>query len=64
MIGDIERLALIQYQVVKLRRLAADPFDREISQRLSALADAIEHRTRERDRLLCSPSADQVESHV
>jgi hypothetical protein len=55
MIGDIERLALIQSWVVKLRRLAADPFDREISSRLFALADAIEQRTREADRLACSP---------
>ena len=55
MTGDIERLALIQYQVVKLRRLAAGPLDREISLRLSALADAIEQRTRDADRLQCSP---------
>ena len=55
MFGDIERLALIQYHVAKLRRLAADPLDRETSQRLSALADTIEQRTREADRLQCSP---------
>jgi hypothetical protein len=51
MIGDIHWLALIQYQVIKLRRLAAEPLDRETSLRLSALADAIEQRTREADRL-------------
>jgi hypothetical protein len=39
MIGDIERLTLIQDQVIKLRRLAAETFDREISLLLSALAD-------------------------
>jgi hypothetical protein len=55
MTGDVERLALIQYQVVKLRRLAARPLDRETSQRLSALADEIEQRTREADRRQCSP---------
>jgi len=55
MFGDIERLALIQYHVAKLRRLAGSQFDRETSLRLSALADAIEQRTRERDRLACSP---------
>ncbi|HXB80097.1 MAG TPA: hypothetical protein VNX23_22260 [Bradyrhizobium sp.] len=55
MIGDIERLTLIQDQVIKLRRLAAETFDREISLRLSALADEIEHRAREADRRLCSP---------
>jgi hypothetical protein len=55
MTGDIERLALIQYHVAKIRRLAADPFNREISLRLSALADTIEQRTREADRLACSP---------
>ena len=48
MIEDIERLALIQYQVVKLRRLAAGQFDREISLRLSALADTIEHERERR----------------
>jgi hypothetical protein len=57
MFGDIERLALIQYQVIKLRRLAAEPLDRETSLRLSALADAIEQRTREADRLPRSSSA-------
>jgi hypothetical protein len=51
----IERLALIQYHVVKLRRLAADPFDRKISLRLSALADELEQRAREADRRQCSP---------
>jgi hypothetical protein len=55
MIGDIQRLALVQDQVIKLRRLAADPFDREISLRLHALADEIEHRAREADRQRCSP---------
>jgi hypothetical protein len=55
MIGDIERLALIQHHVVKLRRLAAEIPDREVSLRLSGLADTIEQRTREADRLLCSP---------
>jgi hypothetical protein len=55
MIGDIERLAMVQHQVTKLRRLAAKTFDREISLRLSALADGIEQRTREADRRLCSP---------
>jgi hypothetical protein len=53
--GDVERLALIQYHVAELRRLAADIFDRETSGRLSALADQIEQRTRKADRQLCSP---------
>jgi hypothetical protein len=52
---DIERLALIQYHVVKLRRLAAEILDREISLRLSALSDEIEQRAREADRRQCSP---------
>jgi len=55
MMGDIERLTLVQDQVIKLRRLAADPFDREITQRLHALADESEHRAREADRQRCSP---------
>jgi hypothetical protein len=55
MIGDVERLTLVQSHVIKLRRLAAETFDRETSLRLSALADEIEHRTREADRLACSP---------
>ena len=49
------QLALVQHQVIKLRRMAAETFDREISLRLSALADAIEQRAREADRQLCSP---------
>ena len=53
--GDVERLTLIQGQVIKLRRLAARTFDRDTSLRLSALADEIEHRTREADRRQCSP---------
>ena len=60
MAGDIERLAVIQYQVVKLRRLAAGQFDRETSVRLSALADAIEQRTREADRLACSLKSERA----
>jgi hypothetical protein len=55
MIGDIERLTLVQDQVIKLRRLAAGTFDRVTSMRLSALADEIEWRTPEADRRLCSP---------
>jgi hypothetical protein len=55
MIGDIERLTLIQHQVIKLRRLAAETFDRKVSVILYALADQIEQRTREADRLACSP---------
>ena len=55
MIGDIERLTLVQDQVIKLRRLAAETFDRQISRRLFALADEIEQRTREADRQHCSP---------
>jgi hypothetical protein len=35
--------------------MAAEPFDREITLRLHALADEIEHRAREADRQLCSP---------
>jgi hypothetical protein len=54
-IGDIERLTLIQGQVIKLRRLAAKTFDREITARLHTLADEIEHRAREADRRQCSP---------
>jgi hypothetical protein len=53
--GDIERLTLIQGHVIKLRRLAAETFDRELTPRLLALADEIEHRTREVDRRQCSP---------
>jgi tRNA U55 pseudouridine synthase TruB len=56
MIEDIKRLVLVQNQVIKLRRLAAETFDRETSRRLSALADAIEQRTREADRLACAPN--------
>jgi hypothetical protein len=57
MIGDIERLALVQDQVVKFRRLAAEVkiLDREVSEILYALADQIEHRSREADRQRCSP---------
>jgi hypothetical protein len=55
LIGDVERLTLVQDQVIKLRRLAAETFDRKVSVTLYALADQIEHRTREADRLLCSP---------
>jgi tRNA U55 pseudouridine synthase TruB len=55
MTGDIERLTLIQGQVIKLRRLAAEIFDREMSVMLYALADQIEQRTREADRRRCSP---------
>lgn len=55
MIGDIERLTLVQRQVIKLRCLAVETFDCEITPRLLALADEIERRTREADRLLCSP---------
>jgi cold shock protein len=46
---------LIQEQVIKLRCLAADISDLEVSAILSELADEIEHRAREADRLLCSP---------
>jgi hypothetical protein len=53
--GDIERMTLIQGHVIKLRRLAAEIFDREISTILYALADRIEQRTREADRRQCSP---------
>ena len=55
MIDDIERLTMIQHQVIKLRSMAAESFDREISLRLYALADEIEHLAREADRRLCSP---------
>jgi hypothetical protein len=55
MISDVERPTLVQSHVIKLRRLAAETFDRETSLRLSALADEIEHRTREADRRQCSP---------
>ena len=55
MTGDIERLTLIQDQVNKLRRLAAQIPDREISLNLHSLADKIEHRSREADRRLGSP---------
>jgi hypothetical protein len=53
--GDIERLTLIQGHVIKLRRLAAEIFDREISAILYALANRIEQRTREADWRQCSP---------
>jgi hypothetical protein len=55
MTGDIERLTLVQDQVIKLRRLAAEIFDREMSVILYALADQIEQRSGEADRRLCSP---------
>jgi hypothetical protein len=55
MIGDVERLTAVQDQVIKLRRLAAETRDCEVSGRLYALADQIEQRAREADRLLCSP---------
>jgi hypothetical protein len=48
MIGDIERLTLVQHQVIKLRRLAADTIDREVSVTLYALADQIEQQTSRR----------------
>jgi hypothetical protein len=54
-IGDIERLILVQHQVMKLRRLAAEILEGEISLRLHSLADEIEQRSREADRRLCSP---------
>jgi hypothetical protein len=57
MIGDIERLTLVQHHVIKLRRLAAETsFDSELALRLHALADEIEKRTREADRRACSPN--------
>jgi hypothetical protein len=55
MTGEIEPLTLIQGQDIKLRRLAVEIFDREISATLYALADRIEQRTREADRRQCSP---------
>ena len=54
-VGDVERLTLVQGQVIKLRRLAAEAFDRRVSVILYALADKIEQRTREADRQQCSP---------
>ena len=54
-VGDVERLTLVQGQVIKLRRLAAETFDRRVSVILYALADKIEQRTREADRQQCSP---------
>jgi len=55
MTEDIERLVLVQDQVIKLRRLATETLDREVSVRVYALADQIEQRAREADRLACSP---------
>ena len=52
MIGDIERLTLVQSHVIKLRRLAAETFDRETSLRLSAPAD-VPHRTVPQDGFGC-----------
>ena len=49
MTEDIERLALVQDQVIKLRRLATETLDREVSVRLHALANQIEQRAREAD---------------
>jgi hypothetical protein len=54
-IGDVERLTVVQDQVIKLRRLAAQTLDLKVSLTLCALADEIEQRAREADRLLCSP---------
>jgi hypothetical protein len=59
MTGDIARCILVQSHVIKLGRLAAETFDRETSLRLSALAYAIEPRTREADRLACSPKINE-----
>ena len=50
MIEDIERLTLVQSQVINLRRLAAETFDRQISRRLFALADEIERPAHARQR--------------
>jgi hypothetical protein len=55
-IGDIERLILVQDQVIKFRRLAAEIEDRITSLRLYRLADEVEQRAREADRRLCSPN--------
>lgn len=55
MVGDVERLTLVQDQVIKLRRLAAETFDRDVSVMLYALADELEQRTREADRQQCAP---------
>jgi hypothetical protein len=54
-ISDVERLTVVQDQIIKLRRLAAETLACELSGRLYALADEIEQRAREADRLLCSP---------
>lgn len=50
MIGDIERLSVVQRQVIRLRRLAVAICDGDITARLLALVDEIEHRVREADR--------------
>ena len=55
MIGDVERLTLVQEQVIQLRRLAAETSDSDVSVMLYALADDLEQRTREADRQQCSP---------
>lgn len=60
MIGDIERLSVVQRQVIRLRRLAVATCDGDITPRLLALADEIEHRVREADRLLCSPQQKRI----
>jgi hypothetical protein len=39
-ITDVERLTLVQDQVIKLRRVAAEAFDREVSVRRYALASS------------------------
>jgi pantothenate kinase len=54
-ITDIERLTLIQEQVIKLRGLAADISGLEVSTMLYSLADLVEQRSREADRRQCSP---------
>jgi hypothetical protein len=54
-ITDLERLTLIQEQVIKLRRLAADISDLEVSTILYSVADLVERRSREAERRQCSP---------
>jgi hypothetical protein len=48
---SLQTLIGIQDQVLKCRRLATEIFDRETAKRLRKLADELERRAREVDRL-------------
>ena len=51
MVESLETLTGIQDQILKCRRLAVEIFDPETAKRLRKLADELEQRAREVDRL-------------